>query len=68
MQVTDIKYLNNPYAQGYADCKEGKEYYPHCWISYINGEAQLCHGTALSNYERGQYVLGWDAAIMGDAL
>lgn len=68
MQVVSIKHKNNPYTQGYADCKEGKEYYPHFWCSYTDGEATLVHGTALSNYDRGQYTLGWDAAIMGDAL
>jgi hypothetical protein len=68
MQVVDIKHLNDPYAQGYADCKEGKEYYPHYWVSFSKGEAQLCHGTAMSNYDKGQYTLGWDAAILGGAL
>lgn len=72
MQVVSIKNVNNPYGQGYHDCKEGKEFYPHCWVNYPGGdlrsEVQLCHGTAMSNYDKGQYTLGWDAAIVGDAL
>jgi len=69
MQVVAIKHLNDPYTQGYADCKEGKEFYPHYWVSYSREfEVQLCHGTAMSVYDSGQYTLGWDAAIMGEAL
>lgn len=64
----EVEHINDPYAQGYADCKEGKVYYPRCWISYIKDDVQLCHGSALTNYERGQYTLGWDAAIKGGAL
>lgn len=73
MVVVSIKHKNAPYAQGYSDAKEGKEFYPHYWSSgswSSSGvyEATLVHGTALSNYDRGQYTLGWDAAIMGDAF
>lgn len=68
MQVVSIKHLNNPYAQGYADCKEGKEFYPHYWVSFTQGEVQLCHGKVMSNYHKGQYTLGWDAAIRGYGL
>lgn len=68
MQLVSIKHMNDPYGQGYADCKEGKQFYPHYWVSFSKGEAELCHGTAMSVYDKGQYTLGWDAAIMGGAL
>lgn len=68
MKVVSIKHKNDPYAQGYSDAREGKQFYPHYWSSYVVNEAVLVHGSAMSNYDRGQYTLGWDAAIMGDAF
>ena len=68
MQLVAIKHMNDPYGQGYADCKEGKQFYPHYWVSFEKNVSQLCHGKVMSNYDKGQYTLGWDAAIMGDGL
>jgi hypothetical protein len=68
MQLVAIKNMNDPYGQGYADCKEGKEFYPHYWVSFEKNVSELCHGAAMSVYDKGQYTLGWDAAIMGGAL
>ena len=62
------EHVNSPYQQGYYDCVEGKRYYPHYILEIPNFGRQLVEGSELSNYDRGQYTKGWDAAIMGDAL
>jgi hypothetical protein len=55
---------NSPYLQGYYDCKEGKTFNPH-YVFELKDHKQVIFD--LSNYERGQYTLGWDTAIKGDA-
>lgn len=57
--------INNPYKQGYQDCKEGRPYYPHYILEFFGKRSRV---TRLTNSERAEYVKGWDAAIMGDAL